>query len=316
MGFFWIAFVPTVGAFALHPLFGIGTAFFFIFLWHWRNRADEAARKVAKEERRKKDDARAVERARAQLQVLNRAAAQGISIALHDDGHPMAFESKFDAENYSNGFTLEIRGVRKTLASSDAHVLKQDDCYFVVLGGQDNDALRREVLSNYFNPSLYEDEESIRLSESVGTKRTISTGRVLESRSSKYHYEYAKQEAKKAKMEEARLKALSIKTRSKADAGSNATALYTMSSQAGLKVGISSAPARRLSQLRTTHPGDLTLTRSWWLGSREDAATLEREVHLALKKDGWHLNREWFSVSQSQAETVIDSLIDRLFGTA
>lgn len=216
---------------------------------------------------------------------------------LGDNGEILGFESEFDANKASG-------------ASAQMQVISFKSWHFVVCGGSAEkplDASKIAALNNYL-------ERWVVNFDCANSFPTRKGKFVPESEQSTVHSLGVESELHKRKLDEAMRRAADIRARTKSDAGPNATALYIMNSEAGTKVGFSANPKRRLSQLKTTHPGNLMLHRTWWFESREDASNAEKNTHRLLKAAGVHINREWFSASIEEAERVVNKVIDEIEG--
>tara|TARA_R100000951_G_scaffold27557_2_gene23473 strand:+ start:4898 stop:5614 length:717 start_codon:yes stop_codon:yes gene_type:complete len=71
--------------------------------------------------------------------------------------------------------------------------------------------------------------------------------------------------------------------------------LYLMQSGDFLKVGISDNPTRRINDMQTGNPIEITLLQSKVFGPRTKAEKAESRVHNKLKALGLHVRGEWFN---------------------
>lgn len=71
--------------------------------------------------------------------------------------------------------------------------------------------------------------------------------------------------------------------------------LYLMQNGDFLKVGISDNPTRRIKDMQTGNPIEITLLQSKVFGSRSKAEQAESRVHNKLKALGLHVRGEWFN---------------------
>ena len=71
--------------------------------------------------------------------------------------------------------------------------------------------------------------------------------------------------------------------------------LYLMQNGEFLKVGISDNPTRRIKDMQTGNPIEITLLQSKVFGSRFKAEQAESRLHNKLKALGLHVRGEWFN---------------------
>lgn len=218
---------------------------------------------------------------------------------LGDENEVLVFETEFDANTASK-------------ASAHMQVIGFRSWYFVVCGLCRENAIERnevDILHNYLEKWVTSFDDANGFPRRKGKL-------IAESNQSKKHSQDIEDKKRKEMLDEAQRRAADVRKRTKADAGPNATALYIMSSEAGTKVGFSNDPKRRLSQLKTTHPGNLKLHRVWWFKNRVDARGAEKRTHQLLEKRGVRMNGEWFSLTVSEVEKSVDGLIDEIYGVA
>ncbi len=108
-----------------------------------------------------------------------------------------------------------------------------------------------------------------------------------------------------------RLKA-DILQRTNDDLDKEGVALYIMTSSAYSKVGISSNPKNRLSQVQTGHPHKLSFKKVYWLKAREHAVLLEATIHQELTDRGFHTQGEWFNCDAEVAAVTAELKIKQL----
>jgi Meiotically Up-regulated Gene 113 (MUG113) protein len=216
---------------------------------------------------------------------------------LGDGNEVLVFETEFDASTASKD-------------SAHMQVIGFRSWHFVVCGsGIENtiDAKKVDVLHRYLEKCVIDFDDASGFAKRRGKL-------VTESNQSKKHSLEIEDKKHKEILDKAKRRAADVRTRTKVDAGPNATALYIMSSEAGTKVGFSNDPKRRLSQLKTTHPGNLKLHRAWWFNNRADARGAEKRTHQLLEKRGVRMNGEWFSLTVSEVEKSVNKLIDEIYG--
>jgi hypothetical protein len=73
------------------------------------------------------------------------------------------------------------------------------------------------------------------------------------------------------------------------------------------KVGISTRPEHRAKQLQTAYPRPVAVYGSW---QHANPRAVEAETHRLLAP--WHINGEWFDVSQDRARAAIGQAISRV----
>lgn len=71
--------------------------------------------------------------------------------------------------------------------------------------------------------------------------------------------------------------------------------LYLMQNGDFLKIGISDNPSRRINDMQTGNPIEITLLQSKVFGSRSKAEQAESRAHNKLKALGLHVRGEWFN---------------------
>lgn len=79
------------------------------------------------------------------------------------------------------------------------------------------------------------------------------------------------------------------------------------------KVGVARDPNNRLASLQTGQPGKLAVRFLLWSPAATVANKIERAVHKALKKNGAHVNGEWFKVKPSKAAESIRAVAAELY---
>lgn len=216
---------------------------------------------------------------------------------LGDGNEVLVFETEFDANTASK-------------ASAQMQVIRFRSWYFVVSGRcRENtiDVNEVDILHNYLEKWVTNFDDANGFPKRRGKL-------ITESNQSKKHSQEVEDKKHKEILDKAKRRAADVRTRTKVDAGPNATALYIMGSEAGTKVGFSNDPKRRLSQLKTTHPGTLKLHRAWWFKNRADARGAEKRTHQLLEKRGVRMNGEWFSLTVSEVEKSVNELIDEIYG--
>lgn len=293
---FYLWFIVFVLISALHPFgFAAVTIAFLIWLtYQWSRKKEKAREKESLLQTQLRDAFDELLEKR--KTYSDRAASLELQVLEITKGEPYVFQSEFDAMALAS--TVE-----------NTSVVTSNDYHYLIQGSKADENLHGDLLNEYleawcWRPSVEEGYLHYLLEQNS----------IPESAAAKAHTDRLSSERTQHEEEEARLKAANVRTRTKEDAGPNATALYIMHSEAGTKVGFSSNLKQRLSQLKTPHPGELKLHRAWWFRNREAASRAEKSTHRLLKKEGVHMNREWFSISAEEAEKAVNKVIDEIYG--
>jgi len=86
------------------------------------------------------------------------------------------------------------------------------------------------------------------------------------------------------------------------------SAIYAIGRQIGppIKIGFSSKPVYRLTELQVSSPEELRFHLVCWLQDRSAASKIEARCHAILRGDGRHIRGEWFNITPDEAAKIID----------
>jgi hypothetical protein len=213
--------------------------------------------------------------------------ALGAKFIVDQDNRPWAFRSEFDA--------------RQRFGTKEYQYSKISALWFVLRSPkliQAEPAIR--YLSEFFNIDQ----------SPTSTKRPIQV--VEESQESKDVKAWLERERELQRRRILEQVLAEIDNRSKGDVAPNGCAVYVMSSELGVKVGISDEPEKRLGQVQTGHPAKVSLFRVLWFFSRDEAAVVETKAQLVLTVRGAHLSGEWFKLSAAAASSSVSKVVQEL----